>query len=320
MFIPRLQAIVCSILIIFALMCFGNPAVASATPLKIATWNIENLSQNADKNFVLLRDYAEDLEADIVALQEVDGSEAAKKIFDDDVYNFFFSSRNHPQRTGFAVKKGISVKQNPDFTELDVGDVRRGTDITVSIGDYDIRMLSVHLKSFCFDNDLDGNVTGGCIKLKRQLPILESWIDRRASDNQPFAVLGDFNRRLNKLGDDFWEEIDDGQPTNADLVKATEDRRSICFDGQYPDFIDHIVLDKQAAQWLDLTSFEQPDFGIPIEEQPTASDHCAIAVRLDVEDKGDVGDISNNATFKVEVNNHLNNIIQEIEAIKELMR
>ncbi|NEQ44067.1 MAG: hypothetical protein F6K00_11130 [Leptolyngbya sp. SIOISBB] len=73
---------------------------ATAAPLKIATWNIENLraSENSGPNprtradYQRLAQYSEQLDADIVALQEVEGVAAAIQVFDENEYDFFFSS------------------------------------------------------------------------------------------------------------------------------------------------------------------------------------------------------------------------------------
>ncbi len=285
MFIIRLRRVLITFAIVMAFFMANANAVALAEPLKIATWNIENLRVGSNKNYRQLKDYAEDLEADIIALQEVDGARAAKQVFNPEDYNFYFSSRNDPQRTGFAVRKGINVTQNPDYDALNVsGGLRYGTDITVSTDTQKIRLLSVHLKSGCFSGALSGSGSGRgpCDKLSRQVPALEDWIDTHASEGIAFAVMGDFNRRLNIAGDDLWEEVDDGVPANADLTKVTEGKTSQCFNGQYPQYIDHIVLDKQASRWLDSSSFEQELFGQPISQQPKLSDHCAIAVTLNV--------------------------------------
>ncbi|MEM9510008.1 MAG: endonuclease/exonuclease/phosphatase family protein [Cyanobacteria bacterium P01_E01_bin.35] len=260
-------------------------AVAIAEPLKIAAWNIENLTVGADKDYVFLQDYVKDLEADVIALQEVDGARAAEQVFDPDDYDFYFSNRNNRQRTGFAVRKGIDVVQNPDYDALNVsGGLRYGTDITVSTDDKQIRLLSIHLKSGCFTKALEGlgSGRGACDKLSRQVPILEDWIDDRASEEIPFAVMGDFNRRLNIADDDLWDEIDDGVPANADLTKVTEGRLSDCFDGKFPQYIDHIVLDKQSTDWLVPGSFEQKLYDQPLSREDFLSDHCAIAVTLEM--------------------------------------
>ena len=323
MFITYFFKVLITFAIVMAFFLVNANAMALAEPLKIGTWNIENLRVGASKDYLQLKDYAKDLEADIIALQEVDGMDAAQQVFNPEDYNFYFSSRNNPQRTGFAVSTGINVTQNPDYEALNVsGGLRYGTDITVSTDTQQIRLLSVHLKSGCFTKPLDGlgSGRGACDKLSRQVPILEDWIDKRASEGIPFAVMGDFNRRFNIAGDDFWEEIDDGVPSSADLTKVTEDKTSRCFNGQYPEFIDHIVLDKQASQWLQPNSFEQELYQQPIERQSLLSDHCAIAVTLDVPGnfERDNSDEETNQTLEV-VKTRLEEISEELQQLKTLI-
>lgn len=280
-----LKRIIIVLVIFMIFFAIDFKSIALAESLKIATWNIENLQVGSPKDYVFLKDYAEDLEADIIALQEVDGAEAAQQIFDKEDYNFYFSSRNNRQRTGFAVRKEINVTQNPDYTALNVsGGLRYGTDITVSTDTEKIRLLSIHLKSGCFSRPLNSSTLrrGACNRLSQQIPILEKWIDSRADDGIPFAVMGDFNRRLNIAGDDFWEDIDDGIPANADLIKVTEGKISDCFNRRYPEYIDHIVLDKQASQWLEPSSFQQKLYQRSFEFRNQLSDHCAIAVDLNI--------------------------------------
>ena len=85
-------------------------------------------------------------------------------------------------------------------------------------------------------------------------------------------MLGDYNRRLSVPGDVVWADLDDGLPANADLARASGDQGARC-NPRYPDFIDHIVLDRRAAD--DLVGFEESRY--PGE---SLSDHCAIAARL----------------------------------------
>ena len=60
--------------------------------------------------------------------------------FDKDEYNFFFSGRGDSERTGFAVKKGIIVTQNPDFDALNVTRVlRHGKDFGNKVGLHGIK-------------------------------------------------------------------------------------------------------------------------------------------------------------------------------------
>jgi len=57
---------------------------AHAESLKIATWNIENLrpGSRTPEELEKLRALVDLLDADVVALQEVDGPEAAAEVFD----------------------------------------------------------------------------------------------------------------------------------------------------------------------------------------------------------------------------------------------
>ena len=191
--------------------------IATDGTLKIATWNIEHLRagdnqgdvRRTEEDYDRLAQYAHQLDADVIALQEVDGEAAAARVFSPDEYDFYFSNRTNPQRTGFAVRNTLDVTPNPDFMELGLdGSLRYGTDISINHNGQIIRLLSIHLKSFCFDNPLDTN-DSDCRKLNEQVDILETWIDERATEGTPFAILGDFNRRFDAPGDDFWPEIDD---------------------------------------------------------------------------------------------------------------
>lgn len=294
---------------------------AVAIPLKVATWNIEHLraqdnsgpNPRNDADYQRLATYAEQLNADIIALQEVDGVAAAARIFDENEYDFFFSSREDPMLTGFAVRRGLDVVQNPDLVALDIagrGDLRHGTDITITHNGREIRFLSIHLKSFCFDDPLD-STSSACTTLSQQLPVLENWIDTQANSDIPFMVLGDFNRRMNELGDEFWFEIDDAEPPNADLTNSTAGLMSQCWDGEFPRYIDHIVSDRTSAQWIMPDSFQQLVFTEPISQQDLLSDHCPIAVTLDVPTAGEEEPALSDSQQR---------LLERIEAIEQELR
>ena len=264
--------------------------LVSAELVKIATWNIEDLRaennvgavKRTDEDYAALSAIAREIDADIIALQEVDGPEAAARVFDPAAYGFFFSDRNNVQRTGFAVRKGIEVVADEDFVALSLdGRVRRGTDITVKLGDRHLRLLSVHLKSGCIDDPLNTD-SRNCRKLATQLSILEEWIDEREEEGIPFIILGDFNRRFDAQGEGFFSEMDDGELPPLDLVRAIEGRDPACRGGQAPLYIDYIVFDEQAADFLVPDSFEQVQISEEDDARFALSDQCPIAVLLDV--------------------------------------
>jgi hypothetical protein len=81
---------------------------AAAETIKVATWSIENFTEGSRTvaELSMMAELVDILDADVIALQEVDGPEAAQLIFDPNEYEFYFSSQGNPQRTGFAIRRG----------------------------------------------------------------------------------------------------------------------------------------------------------------------------------------------------------------------
>jgi endonuclease/exonuclease/phosphatase family metal-dependent hydrolase len=268
------------------------PHSGAVGTLKLASWNLEWLSRangtgpvkRSDADYARLRAYAERLAADVIAFQEVDGVEAARRVFDPARYLLHVAQRGDTQRTGFAVRKGITVQVHPDYDALDVGGLRAGADITVIKGELALRMLSVHLKSGCFDGPLNG-AQRECQKLGEQLPQLEAWIDQRGRDRVPAVVLGDFNRRLFvRKGDAFWAQLDDSEPSDSDLWSPTDGQSSTCWSGEHPDFIDHIVLNVPAKRSSIADSFEMFQYDASDNgKRRVLSDHCPIALTFETQ-------------------------------------
>lgn len=257
--------------------------------LKIATWNLAWLNRTSgrgpvarsDADYARLRSYAQRLDADVIALQEVDGPEAAARVFAETDYAFHVAARGDAQRAGFAYRRGLAVTVHPDYDALDVGQLRAGADLSIELGGRKLRLLSVHLKSGCFAAPLTSS-SKDCSKLRAQLPALEAWIDQRALEGSAAIVLGDFNRRLFARGDAVWAELDDGEPAASDLWSPTEGVRARCWEGEYPEFVDHIVLNAPARRWLVAGSFEELVYDArDAAAKRTLSDHCPLALRLD---------------------------------------
>ena len=100
-------------------------------------------------DYASLRNYAAQLRADIVALQEVDGPDAAEQVFPG--YDFCFSTRAHTQKNGFAIRRGLPHRCEPEYEPLSLNNaVRRGVVVTFFPGTAnEFRLMSVHLKSGC---------------------------------------------------------------------------------------------------------------------------------------------------------------------------
>jgi endonuclease/exonuclease/phosphatase family metal-dependent hydrolase len=237
--------------------------------------------------------YARSLDADVVALQEVDGAPAARQLFPD--FDFCFTGSRALQNTGFAIRRGVPYRCGPDLMALSLGDsVRRGATVALYPGTrHEIRLLGVHLKSGCPRQPLDHG-PAACAKLARQVPVLEDWIDAAARAGALYAVLGDFNRNL--LGErgaaraangeqrNVWAELNDGEPRGATLINpaAGEPFRN-CASGQnHTGFIDQIVLGEQLASLLAPGSFERLTWDARDAARFKLSDHCPIAIRLKI--------------------------------------
>jgi endonuclease/exonuclease/phosphatase family metal-dependent hydrolase len=261
--------------------------VVAPTTLKLATWNLEWLNQaprtgrveRTDADYARLKKYADRLDADVIAVQEVDGEAALRRVFDDARYDYHVTSQNDVQRAGFVYRSSVAVRRNTDLTELDVGGLRTGADLTVIVEGHPVRLLSVHLESGCFDQPLN-TPSSACRQLAAQLPVLGAWVDARIAASDTFIVLGDFNRRL-KAGEAFYSDIDDDDPATPGLTLATDGRTSTCWGGQFPQLVDHIILSPAATRWLVSGSFSMLDYERADEAfRATLSDHCAVSVSL----------------------------------------
>jgi endonuclease/exonuclease/phosphatase family metal-dependent hydrolase len=239
------------------------------------------------EDITALKRHAHALNADVIALQEVDGPDAARLVFPD--YQFCFSGRVAVQNNGFAIRRGLPFLCAPDFADLSLNDdVRRGVELRLFPNTpQELRLLSVHLKSGCARDSLE-STRPSCGELARQVPLLERWIDAQASEHKPFALLGDFNRDLRQepSGPSVWAEIDDASPPDADLVNTAEGQAfQNCMPSQtFSGYIDYIILGRKMARGLVKDSFGRELFPPKDALRRKLSDHCPVFIRLRVAD------------------------------------
>ena len=281
-----MRTLTASVLLLFLVNALS--ASANAAEIKIASWNIYWLtSEDPDhhrrraNDYARLAQYANDLDADVIALQEVDTG-FVRKVFPPQQYRIELSHRDDTsQRTGFAIRKGIRYRRLPDYRELSTKwGLRYGTVIELDVGGRKIDVMSVHLKSGCFDRDLDRPITESCRELKSQVRPLESWIDRRLERDRAFVLLGDFNRRMDRRSDDLWRFIADGNPKPIYRVNAGKKPR--CWNSRFAEFIDHIVVGPIAGKAVKPHSFEELTYSERnyFRWRKRLSDHCPISVQL----------------------------------------
>jgi endonuclease/exonuclease/phosphatase family metal-dependent hydrolase len=270
------------------------PYVAVAAPVKLSTWNLDwlisrsraaadlpdDVQRRPDADFARLRLYANRLDADVVAFQEVDGAATAARVFDPARYTVLTIAEPVVQQVGLAVRRGIAVHQNPDVTALDVEPdarhrLRDGLDATLTLpGGQTLRVLVVHLKAGCASE----SHRPPCTLLAAQIPVLAAWARARAAEGVAFALMGDFNRVL-----DLPETMGEALANAAPLTRVTEGRSNPCWEGD--DFIDHIFLGGPARAWLvagslRVMTYRETDPAL----KPHLSDHCPVSITLNPKD------------------------------------
>jgi len=279
------------LLLALLLACLTLPA--RAAELKIATWNLEWLTDLPEGDSALPKDahpkrpediatlagYATQLNADVIAIEEVDGREIAARIFPPDRYSIHMTADHVVQRVGLVVRRGLNYDVNPDDTALALpgppaAHLRSGADITLHLPAGPLRILAVHLKTGCQRDKLTTSHRAQCKVLAEQLPPLQAWIAARKADGGAFIVLGDFNRWM-----DGKDQLIAGLNQAAPLVRATEGVSSPCWGGER--FIDHILAGGAAAQWMQPATLSVLMFRETGDEwKDRLSDHCAVSVRF----------------------------------------
>ena len=272
----------------------GNPA--GSRDLKIATWNLDWLTfrhagdpalpstvqGREPADFDLLASYALRLDADVVALEEVDGPGPAARLFPPARYDVEMTNDAVVQRVGLVVRRGIGVERHADLRALDVEPdgarfrLRSGLDATLTVpGGVPVRVLAVHLKSGCWSATEDRESKPACALLSRQVPVLADWIAARRREGVAFLVLGDFNRRLAEAGDRVLAALDAAAP----MASAAAGASSPCWDGE--DFIDDILAGDAAASWMEPATLRVLTYrGVDPSRKDHVSDHCPVSVHF----------------------------------------
>ncbi len=224
---------------------------------------------------------AERLDADVVAVEEVDGAEAAAQVFRK--YRFCFTGGHEVQNTGFAIRRGLPYRCGPDLTELSLGDqLRRGATLVLFPGTpRELHLLAVHLKSGCARGSLASSAHS-CERLSRQAPALREWIATQERAGHRFAMLGDFNRELQgEHGEGLLSRIGATGPDAPLLNTADGEVFRNCFPGQtHTGYIDYVLLGTKLAPALQRGSFQRLTYSPVDAWRLKLSDHCPVAIKL----------------------------------------
>jgi len=239
---------------------------ASAEPLKVMSWNIANLAQEAgvslrgghvrtEDDMQVIRDTIAKRDPDIIALQEIGSISGARNVLGNQ-YEVAFESRcgefaceadQGEIFTAIAWKKSLEVDMDvihlDALSEIHVSEcqynsprpVRGGVGLSFTFDAVAYKVLSVHLKASCAreeNNDVVRypDLSDDCLVLDKQFNTLNKWIKDQSFAGYTVVVGGDFNRFLLDADDRYPAVLRATNPT-VRIEPATE---SQCWPRNYP--------------------------------------------------------------------------------------
>ncbi len=217
----------------------------------MVSWNIANLHHEPgvplrnravprdEIDYERLRQVAERLDADILAMQEIGSPAALGRVIPKEHYHLIVSDHYQPgselllpQQRDIFVALAISKKKFPRLPKAQTMealsirhlDQRNGIPeerrtraamvVEFELEGLPVKVLAVHLKSFCHrwplfpveDEDAETmeafSSRFACRTLVAQHAILENWLEQQAAQGIATIVAGDFNRRMNLRSSD----------------------------------------------------------------------------------------------------------------------
>ncbi len=288
-----------------AILCSSILTVISGTALadqiKIASWNIEWLTKNhtgtikrSDPDFSTLNSYFRKLDADVVAVQEID-SRAALTAVTPPNYKIILSDRSHPQfshhqfsdvnqYTGFAIHNSVPFSDPQDIDLYGKGHHKLRFASYVILypkSQTPIHTLSIHLKAGCMGKF--NPTKESCQTLLEQGRQLNIWISEREKHHQQYIVMGDFNHNLSYSGDWLWKTLSEGikkKPILATRNTAADckirKRHSANQLHQFRSIIDHIVVSPELSSSDTKQMIYKPQDVFSYQ----LSDHCPVSSLL----------------------------------------
>jgi endonuclease/exonuclease/phosphatase family metal-dependent hydrolase len=282
---------------------FGISACStSKTSLKIVSWNAEHLAYpissgcrpRSQAELISIRAYVAELDADIVALQEIASESAARLLFPASDWNIVMSKRSDSksyvcrgngrqstqQKVAFAVKKSVSFISTSQADEfgLEMPGLRLGLIINVDTQSGPVELLNLHLKSGCFVDDYQSSDNQACRVFAEQATILDAWLEQRELNNAQYVILGDLNHRISAPYNRLTQNLRVNQDgADSSIIIATEDL--IGCHPRYPAPIDHIIVGGKNNQ-LSPSNAKFHLFDNMLEPF-MLSDHCAVSIELE---------------------------------------
>jgi hypothetical protein len=193
----------------------------------------------AEKVEAIMRRRSE-LNSDIFALQEVSDEAAVRRIFSPLDWDVYTTKADIPQNIAFAVRKNadlkiVSIRQIDELAQKDDSGhhVRPGLELTVARENKRLTILNVHLKASCraqllndpkrpgyADDKRWEEIQQGCKVMRKQVPVLEAWVEAQTRARARYMIVGDWNRDL-KRDLSFPVRLTEGENAKSPITDST---------------------------------------------------------------------------------------------------
>lgn len=278
-------------------MVLALSSYAAAQEITIASWNMRWLTEETNEHnnrreveYRTLRQYAGKLNADVIALQEVENPTAAFQVFGPSYTYYFSEDPGSRLRTGVLVRETGQLRvtdSNRYFPLNATGTLPEGIDITITNGDKSLRILNVDLKEGCPRENLIAGADPDCQILSDQVDLLGTYVADRAKMSVPFMIVGDFGRHLaaeleRDLPDDLMTRIGSRYPDYLGSLRLLNTDKPGCWGGREERMVDHMILDPKTAAMLIPGTFTELLYSERNFDTHSLrlSDHCPISARF----------------------------------------
>lgn len=275
---------------------------------------------------------------DIVGLQEMGSPQSVRALFPEAEWGLLFEgrfqedlgrgrfstkdARNRDIYTAIVWRRGSAKLLRSErirslaFSEKRPGrrrySSREGIAGLFRIGEFDLWVVSIHLKSGCWgekrtvaavtateqvepvlaasdgaedpdpeqaedeaeEEPADPQVNPVCLRLGEQLQALETWLDEKLATGTPVVVLGDFNREFGGKDDPVYADLNDGDPVELHFVPHREKLPCRSYRETPKTSIDYIVVSKNIPNFRRrVRRNPNPKYGLL---SAKISDHCPV--------------------------------------------
>ncbi len=255
----------------------------------VATFNIAWLGDGKsdridriEEDYKNVADVISQIEADVIALQEIENDAAIKRVLKYlPQYDYFIDNNAGAQNVGLIYNRELEVEILDVYEPVTTGNkrLRPGLWARIKKGNFDFYAMVVHFKSTSrYDKGEEGKKRSRGIR-RKQAEVINHWADSllHNGSEQDIIILGDFNdspvkKRYNTLN----------KINSKNLEFVTADLYSCKFEKLKG--IDHLLVSTSAKERLLAKSIGVYNLHKAYKKNiaKNISDHCPVFARFDI--------------------------------------